>query len=671
MKKLVREYEYSQAQLNTMAKLAEECGISDVVAKILYSRGVDTPEKIKRFLSPSKKHFISPFKMSGMSDLKNTVDEMVRSGGHILVFGDYDADGICASSILFLALREYGADVSAYVPERADGYGMKKQTLERLIDERNPSLVISVDCGISNRSEVEYVRSRDIKVIVTDHHELPELLPDCIIVNPKLKDDYPYDNLCGAGVAFKVACALLGETAYKFLDLAAVATVADSVPLTDENRDIVSEGLKILNKSPREALGYLFNLSAYKSENVTSQTIAFVIAPRINAAGRMGDAASALKLFTSESSSEIYDLATKLCAYNDERRVMCENLSSDIRSKLKECETSDKIIMLYDETWLSGIIGIVAAQIVEDFNRPTILFVKNGDMLKGSARTIEGINIYEALKACDSYITEFGGHAQAAGVNVTVEQFSKLKNALSKYLGEKYDESAYVSTISVAERLDSPVSLSFVKELERLEPFGVGNKKPLFYYDAGVCDVRRLKEGTPHISIKNLGADVIWFSGEHALPYLQSDLKKQLVVDLSVSKFRDEEYVRANVKEMLYDTSSEEYEIFSFKNKLQSLKKHIAQESDYAELKKLDCRREYLAEIYTAIRGIEKNVNSSEQAANVLSDKYSKKQTVFAVEVFIELGFLRFDNGLNVIKGKRGELTDSVIYSSVLKLKGE
>ncbi len=671
MKKLVREYEYSQAQLNTVAKLAKECEISDVIAKILYSRGVDTPEKIKRFLSPSKKHFISPFKMSGMSELKNTIDEIVQNGGHILVFGDYDADGICASSILYLALREYGANVSAYVPERADGYGMKKQTLERLIDERNPSLVISVDCGISNRNEVEYVRSRGIKVIVTDHHELPEILPDCVIVNPKLKDDYPYDNLCGAGVAFKVACALLGETAYKFLDLAAVATVADSVPLTNENRDIVSEGLKILNKSPREALGYLFNLSAYRSENVTSQTIAFVIAPRINAAGRMGDAASALKLFTSESSSEIYDLATKLCEYNDERRVMCENLSSDIQNKLKTSGVSDKIIMLYDEAWLSGIIGIVAAQVVEDFNRPTILFVKNGDMLKGSARTIEGINIYEALKACDAYITEFGGHAQAAGVNVSVEQFPKLKNALTEYLSEKYDESAYVSTISVVERLDFPVTLTFVKELERLEPFGVGNKKPLFYYDARFCDARRLKEGMPHISIKNLGTDVIWFGGEQALPHLQSNLKKQLVVDLSVSKFRDEEYVRASVKDMIYDTNSAEYEIFSFKNKLLSLKKQTETENGYTDLKDLDCKRECLAEIYTAIRNIEKNVNSSEQVADALSDKYSKKQTIFATEVFIELGFLRFENGLNVIKGKRGELTDSVIYSSVLKLKGE
>jgi len=670
MKKLVNDYEYTQEQLNIISELAQNCRISDIVAKILYSRGVDTPEKIKRFLNPSKSNFISPFKMSGMFELKNKIDDTISKGEHILVFGDYDADGICASSILYLALYEYGADVSAYVPERSDGYGMKVETLERLIEERNPSLIISVDCGISNKNEVEYIKSRGIKIVVTDHHELPEELPDCVIVNPKLKDDYPYDNLCGAGVAFKVACALLGEKAYKFLDLAAVATVADSVPLVNENRDIVSEGLKILNKKPREAISYLFNFSAYRSESVSAQTIAFVIAPRINAAGRMGDAASALKLFTSQSTAEIYDLAAQLCAYNDERRVMCENLSSDIQIKIQKDGAPDKIIMLYDENWHPGIIGIVAAQITEDFNRPTILFVKNGDMLKGSARTIDGINIYEALKACDKHIKEFGGHSQAAGVNVTLEQFDALKRALTQYLAENYNEETYVSTVSVAERLDSPVSLSFVEELERLEPFGVGNKKPLFYYEVGACDARRLKEGSSHLTIKNLGTDVIWFAGDWALPYLQQDFKKNLVVDLSISKFRGEEYVRATIKELVCDTNCDEYKYLSFRKKLFDLI-HFKENIDYSDLCELECGREFLVEIYTAMRNLKGDFKSSVQVAYALSDKYGIKQTIFAVEVFVELGFINFDNGLTVLKGRRAELNDSLIYSSVLKLKGE
>ena len=231
MKRLIRDYEYSQEQLNTIRGLANACGLNEITARILYARGVDTKEKAERFLSPSRAHFLSPFLMSGMRELKALIDETMAAGGHILVFGDYDADGVCASSILLSALLEYGADASAYVPERAEGYGMKEESLARLIDERNPSLVISVDCGISNRREVEYVCSRGVKIVVTDHHELPDELPSCVIVNPKLKDDYPYDNLCGAGVAFKVACALLGEKAYKLLDLAAIATVADSVPL--------------------------------------------------------------------------------------------------------------------------------------------------------------------------------------------------------------------------------------------------------------------------------------------------------------------------------------------------------------------------------------------------------------------------------------------------------
>lgn len=549
MKKIVEECQFSERQLENVDALAKACGIGRLTAKILFARGIDTAEKAAHFLSPSKENLLSPFLMRGMKELVSEIDSAKRSGGAILVFGDYDADGICASSILISALRRYGAHCFAHIPERADGYGMSVAALGRLIDESAPDLIITVDCGISNREEVEYIKSRGVRVVVTDHHELPDVLPDCTIVNPKLADDYPYDNLCGAGVAFKVACALIGEKAYSLLDLAAVATVADSVPLVGENRDIVSEGLRLINRRPRSALRHLL---ASKKDEINAQALAFTVAPRINAAGRMGDANCALRLFTSESEPEIYDLASKLGSYNAERQLVCDEVYRSAKEKIeREGLAYDSAILLYDESWSTGLVGIVAAKISEEFNRPAILFVKSGDSLKGSARTIENINIYEALKNCAQYLEEFGGHAQAAGVRVKEENFSAFRAALCRYLDENYEREDFIPSLIVAAEADFPFDLRLAKELERLEPCGVGNRKPLFVMQAGSLHARPLKDGSSHLVMKANGLELVWFGGARSLPVLEADVEKKIVFECSVSRFRGEEYVRGLVKDVI------------------------------------------------------------------------------------------------------------------------
>ena len=242
MKKIIAEYNFTAEQCERVQALAKECCLHTLTASILYARGIDTPEKVKQFLEPSRKHLLSPFLMRGMRELKEAIDDVRKRDGLIVVYGDYDADGIGAASILLLALRAYGVRCKAHIPERSEGYGMSIEAIDRILEESDPSLIVTVDCGISNRAEVAYIQAKGIAVAVTDHHELPDALPDCVVVNPKLVDEYPYDNLCGAGVAFKIACALLGEQAYQFLDLAAISTVADSVPLLGENRDIGYEG---------------------------------------------------------------------------------------------------------------------------------------------------------------------------------------------------------------------------------------------------------------------------------------------------------------------------------------------------------------------------------------------------------------------------------------------
>lgn len=591
MKRIVPEFTFSDEQLDRVKAVAAACNVRELTAKILFARGADTPEKAERFLSPSKKHFLSPFLMRGMRELVDAIGRVKEKGGVIAVFGDYDADGICAASILTSALKASGANCFAYIPEREEGYGMRRESLEKIISERTPDLFVTVDCGVSNREEVAFIRSRGIPVIVTDHHELPPSLPDCTIVNPKIEDDYPYDNLCGAGVAFKIACALLGEKAYSLLDLAAIATVADSVPLTGENRDIVAEGLRLINRKPRLAVKYLFG---GKSGDVTAQSLAFTVAPRINAAGRMGDANCALRLFTSEDSAEIYDLASRLNAFNIERQQVCDEVYKSAKRRLEEGGAYESAILLADESWSTGLVGIVAAKLAEEFNRPCILFVKNGDILKGSARTNENVNIYEALKACSGLLAEFGGHAQAAGVKVTEENFPAFRQAFCRYIDEHYSAEDFIPSIGVAAEADFVFDTALAREIERLEPFGVGNKKPLFSLAAGALPARRLRDGSPHISVGAKQLELIWFGGERALPLIEADLKKTFVFECGVSSFRGESHARGIVKDMICAPhGAENARLYLFRNELLRLKSAPAEVSpEYLSAK--DLREEIL-----------------------------------------------------------------------------
>jgi single-stranded-DNA-specific exonuclease len=550
MKKIVPEYSFSAEQLNSISALANCVGLTEQITRILYARGVDTEEKIRRFMRPSKQNFLSPFCMRGMREAVELITQARDEGRTVAVFGDYDADGICASAIMYHALKKFGIEPHVYVPERADGYGLSVEMIDRIFDECNPELFITVDCGISNAKEAQYIYELGSDIIVTDHHELPETLPDCIIVNPKLKDDYPYDNLCGAGVAFKVACALLGEDAYEYLDFATLATVADSVPLLGENRDIVTEGLKLFNNRLRPCFAGLIGKTY---EGITAQTLAFNVAPRVNAAGRMGDAYAAFRLFIAEDETQIYDLSVKLCLYNTERKKCCDELYLSAKRKLLEKGAYGNVIMLSDESWNSGFIGIVAARIAEEYNRPTLLFVHHGDMLKGSARSIESINIFDVLKNCSQYIEEFGGHAQAAGINVRVDRFAELESALDKEIGARYTQEDFAQNVYVSEEITTAIDEQFAKEIMMMEPYGVGHRSPLFTLTATACNAKPLKYASPHLAIRCKGVELTYFSGIKHLKIIESDVKKQFVFEITVSRFKGREYVKGIVNDVLYD----------------------------------------------------------------------------------------------------------------------
>ncbi len=772
MKKLVPEYSFSAAQLNIVSELAAKTGLTEQITRILYARGIDTQEKLRRFMKPSAKNFLDPFLMRGMKETVEMLKEARDLGKTVAVFGDYDADGVCASAIMYHALKLFGIQAHVYIPERADGYGLSMETIDRIFDECNPELFITVDCGISCAEEAQYIYELGSDVIVTDHHELPEVLPDCVIVNPKLDDDYPYDNLCGAGVAFKVACALLGEDAYQFLDFATLATVADSVPLLGENRDIVTEGLKLFNTKLRPCFTGLLGKTY---EGISAQTLAFTVAPRVNAAGRMGDAYAAFRLFTSEKDTEIYELSARLCAYNIERQKCCDELYVSAKSKLKEKGAYGNVIMLSDESWNAGFIGIVAARLAEEYKRPTLLFVHNGELLKGSARSIDNVNIFNALKACSAYIEEFGGHAQAAGINVRPENFERLEKALNEELSRAYTAEDFEQTIYYSEEITSPISEKFAHELMAIEPCGVGHRRPLFFVSAKRCKTKLLKAGSPHLSVRNENVDLTYFSGAKNLKILESDVQKQIVFEISVSHFKGREYIKGSVRDILYDGKTgslvsesifasavqraylpsvemekislstaeivelirrkkeecnyglcliasdrrtlmqyenlEEFgcDLFDFSSKNVANTLIVSPMSDvdfsgfrdivfldtppdfnlrtllnrkvyfngeicgYQNFCALPTNRERLLEIFSALRREINQLNggTAEELAFACDGLgFDKREFIFAVNVFEELGLVAFGDGkLNVYRGIKAELGQSAIYRKVCALK--
>ena len=765
MKKLVHEFELTPAQEAEGRKCAAELGITLTTARILYARGMDTAEKMRSFLHPSRKHFLSPFLMKGMKEAVALLRQAKEEEWRVALFGDYDADGIGALAVLSRALRVFGIEPYLYVPERSEGYGMSIAALDKIFDEFMPDLIVTVDCGISNAEEVAYAQEQGAYVIVTDHHELPDRLPDCITINPKFDDDYPYDNLCGAGVAFKLATALLGEEAEQFVDFAALSTVADSVPLLGENRDIVAEGLRRIEKHPRPAFSALLG----KTGETTAQTLAFSVAPRINAAGRMGDAHAALDLFTTENPEAIAALAEKLNLYNAERQRACDELYAQAVAQVRREGAFDPVVMLAADNWNAGFVGIVAARIAEEFSRPALLFVRRGDMLRGSARSVEGVNIFEALKSCSQYIEEFGGHSQAAGVNVRADRFDDLKRALGEYIVRHYTRDDLAAKLYVVGEGENHMRVAH--ELSMLEPFGIGNRRPLFTMEIGEADAGPVKPLSPHVSLHAGGLDLMYFSGAKDLKFLRSDLRKTIVYEYNLSTFRGREYLKGFVRAVLpaggrgaapeifentllalrgapvqADAATAELDAFLAERRaacpygLCAVCYDVASLADFPSLaglpadvfrlsggncenvvliapdpgcdlsgyrdvvfletppalavktgkaqvrvngdlsgkhalRELSCVREEMLAVFQAMRTQAARVTGETYAAAAKSCDglgFSLEQFAFALAVFEELGLVSLKGGrLNIVRGKKTELSASPLYCAVEKLKEE
>ena len=547
-----------------MQDLAQKFNIRGEVMDILISRGYDTEEKLSRFLDAGAHNFSDPFLLSGMREAVGRIRAAIDGGEQIVIYGDYDADGICSVTILYLALTAEGANVNWYIPEREEGYGINEDAIEFIVNEYFPDLIITCDCGISAHAEVELIKELGVDVIVTDHHELPELLPDCTVVNPKIDGHEDTAGLCGAGVAYKLIHALIGDSrAREYLDIAAIATVADSVELRGENRDIVTEGLLLINKNPRPGIAALISAS---QQPVTAMTLAFSVVPRINAAGRVGEAKRALSLFFERDTQSIDEVVAELNAANTERQVVCEKMLSELEgSEEFQTQLRSAIMVFADSKWQSGIVGIVASKLSERYKRPVFLLCETDGQYKGSGRSVPDINLFELLSSMQDILVRFGGHSQAAGVTIEKTSLDEFKRRANEYLHGKFSQYTKVSGSYDMELGEDAVDLTLARDLQLLEPCGVGNRRPQFLVTARNIGCQSMKKHAAHLVLRLKGFDVTAFNYAAYRDHFSGDFKKRLILDICLNEYRGGRYLKCILRECepVYESGGGQDELFA------------------------------------------------------------------------------------------------------------
>jgi single-stranded-DNA-specific exonuclease len=470
--------------------LADSLNISVVLAELLLQRNVKNFLESKSFFRPTLEELHDPFLMDGMEEASTRTIEAITCNQKIVVYGDYDVDGTCASSIMYMFLKHLGADVKIYIPNRlSEGYGLSTEGID-FAKENDTDLIITVDCGITAIDEVDYANSLGIDVIITDHHQPKDRLPNAFTILDPIKpgDTYPFKFLAGAGVAFKLARAIGDRIGKKdlvmdYVDLVALASAADIVPLVDENRTLVRAGLDMINQNPRPGIAALLQIARMTHGNLSSGQIVFTIAPRINAVGRLGDAMRAVDLFTSEDHDEARKIAEVLEQENLERRKIDEvtfSYALDMVHEKVDFE-NDKAIILHGENWHPGVIGIVASRLVEKYNLPSIMLTTIDGVAKGSARSIQGFDIYAALEECKDLLIQFGGHKAAAGLEIEIDKIDLFREKFNEVLNRRLTDNDVIPEIDIdAEIHFSEITAKFIRILDQFAPFGPGNHRPVF-----------------------------------------------------------------------------------------------------------------------------------------------------------------------------------------------
>ena len=558
-----KKWEYNEVDENKVLEISKKYNISELLATILVSRNIVEDEKVKVFLNPTRNDFYDPFLMPDMDIAVDRIIKAINKNERIVIYGDYDVDGITSIAVLKQFLEDRGMKVGYHIPNRLDeGYGLNTDAIDE-IHNLGYNLMITVDCGISGIDEVEYANSLGIETIITDHHEPLDELPNAIaIMDAKIKTNkYPFNQLAGVGVVFKLIQAIgiklnLEEKEYlKYLDLVCIGTISDIVPLVDENRVIAKLGLLLVEKTRNLGLKTLLDSMGY--QKINSMSVSFGVAPRINACGRMGHAEEALKLFLTKDKNEAIELTNKLNDYNKTRQDIEKKIFEEALDKIENEDINNKnALIISGDNWHHGVIGIVSSKITEMYFKPSILICFEGEKGKGSGRSIPGFDLHKALYETSSYLTKYGGHAMAVGLSLNKNNFSSFKDAFEKYV-DNSNISEIVPIINIDKLITyKDLNIEVIKELDKLEPYGEANKCPLIAYkNLKIDSIRVLTEGK-HMKLtlkmeNNSIISVMGFNmGYRAEEFLIGD-KVDVVGTLEINSFNGMENVQINLKDIM------------------------------------------------------------------------------------------------------------------------
>lgn len=556
--------------------LIDMCG-SKIVAQLLANRGITNPDEVKTFLNISEQQLSSPYEFEDMPKVVERVKQAVEKQEHIVVYGDFDADGITGTSILFKALKYIGANVTFYVPERiSEGHGMNIASILKLISARQAKLIITTDCGISNFQEISLAKNFNVDVIITDHHELPEILPQAYaVINPKmLLSSSKMLHLCGAGVAYKVAHALLEcfnqfEKLDTLLHLAAIGTIADLVPLKLENRVLTYLGLKAIVRNQPLALVEIAKSASIKlDDTISSETIAFTIAPRLNAIGRLDNASIAVELLTTDDPKVVENLVKNIEHINRKRQQLCDETFQQAVFMLRNVDlTKEKAIVLADKNWHPGVIGIVASKLVETYYKPTFLMSLKGNEARGSARSIDGIHLYNVLTSIKDLFTQYGGHELAAGFNLEANKVNLFKKRVVDTVNAHLQDIMSLPSINIEMDLKlEDLSIDLINNINALAPFGMNNPSPILSStDVKILHHKAIGTDNNHLKLslktETTPIEALWW--QHSdLPF-ERNLLANIAFSPEINNFRDNSSLQLIIKDMVPSKEADSTELLN------------------------------------------------------------------------------------------------------------
>ncbi|MHC5200907.1 single-stranded-DNA-specific exonuclease RecJ [Myroides sp. LJL119] len=557
----------AEVDQNAVEHLKTVLGVDSVIATLLVERNITTFQQAKSFFRPSLDQLHDPFLMKDMDLAVQRIHKAIQTKESVLVFGDYDVDGTTSVAMMSSYLRKILPSVRTYIPDRyTEGYGISFQGIDYAF-KKGITLIIALDCGIKSIEKVEYAKNLGIDFIICDHHLPAEKIPDAIaVLDPKRSDcSYPYKDLCGCGVGFKLIQALEqvynrdAETLMVYLDLVAMAIVADVVPLTGENRILAFYGLKVINENPRPGIKAL--LSFYKQKSYTLQDIVFKVAPKINAAGRIEHGKYAVDLLTEFTDIDALERAKNIININEERKHIDQSITEQALVMIAETlEINNKSTVVFNPEWHRGVIGIVASRLIDTYYRPTIVFTQSGEFLTGSARSVKNFDIYQAIEKCEEFIVQFGGHKYAAGLTIHRDNYVSFKQKFEKIVMESIAELDLIPELVIDKKIElNQITPKFIRILKQFEPFGQANEKPIFFsdnlYDIGKGHSMGKNQEHLKLYVKQRGLETVSFAalgfgfGKYA-PSLENRRFFNLIYSIEENFFRGKYSVQLAIKDM-------------------------------------------------------------------------------------------------------------------------